>query len=63
MAGRIRYAYLEEEPVIFDDDQAFRLKAGRWRPLHTADAMCKAKLLTRTEFENFAPNAPTIPII
>jgi len=61
MAGRIRYAYLEDQAVIFDDDKAFRLSGAHWVPMHLADAMCKAKLLSKAEFEDYAPDAPVLP--
>lgn len=62
MAGKIHYAYLDESPVIFDDDKAVQFVAGRWKPLHLADAACKARLLSEEEFRRVYPALPAAPI-
>ena len=59
MAGKINYAYLDESPVVFDNDKAFewvqgQTTAGRWVPLHMADARSKARRLTASEFNDYA---------
>ena len=52
--GQIRYGYLDQHLVVFDDAQAFQFFAGAWHPLHLADATCNARLLTKPDFERFA---------
>lgn len=52
--GKIRYAYLDDAPVIFDDDRAFEFVGGKWKPLNVDDAKYKARLLSKAEFNVYA---------
>jgi hypothetical protein len=62
LAGEISYGYLDEAAVLFDDGEAWELYDGHWRPLHLADAMWKARLLTKSEFDRYAgPDRPPLP--
>ena len=65
MNSHMRFAYLEDAPVIFDNDEAWWFIGGAWKRLHLADAMCKAKLLTEAEFssmfrDDHLPNLPEV---
>jgi hypothetical protein len=62
MSGKLRYAYLDESPVVFNDTKAHEYVGGQWKPLHLADAMCKARLLTKAEFASYAAGVPAAPI-
>jgi hypothetical protein len=62
VSQRIFYAYLDEAPVVFSDDEAWEYFDGVWKPLNLADAMCKARLLTKEEFDRYAgPGLPPPP--
>lgn len=54
MAGKLRYAYLDEAPVVFDDSRAFEYQAGHWVSINVIDAQHKARLLSKDEFEKYA---------
>lgn len=64
MAGPIRYAYLDEAPVVFDNDQAFEFTSGKWVKLPLPEAQTKAKLLHVAEFTGYAGKlaVETIPL-
>ena len=62
MSGNLRYAYLDECPVVFNDDKAFQFTAGRWKPLHLAEAMSKARLLSKAEYDTYAGGIFPSPI-
>ena len=64
MAGRIRYGYLDGNPVVFDDDKAFELVGGKsWGSMNVIDAMHKVRLLGKAEFDEYMPHdAPKPPI-
>jgi hypothetical protein len=42
---------LEELAVIFDDDDAFYCYGDGWKPMNIADAQCKARLLSKSDFD------------
>lgn len=51
----LRYAYLDDAPVVFNDDKAFEFIGGRWKPMNVADAMYKARLINSlAEFYSYA---------
>lgn len=51
MVGKIRYAYLDDLAVVFDDTDAYEHRAAGWVKIHIADAVSKARLITRAEFD------------
>lgn len=61
MKGSLRYAYLDDAPVVFDDAEAWHLVGKTWQALPLADAMSNARLLTKAEFDDYASAAPPLP--
>ncbi len=59
MTNRLNYAQLDGTAVLFDDHLAFQRIGKRWEPLHMADACCKARLLTKMDFEKMFGSAST----
>jgi hypothetical protein len=63
----IKYAYLEELAVRLTDQAnnheawLFNEVKHRWQEMHPADAMTKAKLVTKTVFEIMYPDLPPLP--
>ena len=62
MAGPIRYAYLNEAPVVFDNDKAFEFFDGKWKPLNIGDAQPNARLLSKAAFGKYAGKDAVYPL-
>jgi|SRR6516162_2562280 len=61
MKNEIRYATLERRPVRLNDHEAWWVINGAWKPLHLAEAVFGASLLTQEHFEKSFPNLPQLP--
>lgn len=63
MSGHIRYAYLDDQAVVFNDRRAYRHDGTGWRPMDWHEAVHKARLLTKEEFDRYAgPAGASLPI-
>lgn len=59
----LRYGYIDAQPVIFNDAQAWSYIAGAWKQIHLADAHNKARLLTKSGYDQLfaGDKLPALP--
>jgi len=58
----IECAYLEGDPVLLGEIEAWTCINGEWRKMNHVDAFCKARLLSAEQFESMFPKLPLLPV-
>ena len=59
----IKYGDLEGVGVLFDGWEAWQLSTnGVWHEINAADAACKARVLTKEDFDRSFGDVPPLPI-
>jgi hypothetical protein len=59
---RIRYAFYDWGPCVFNHREAWWCFNGKWKPINVAEAVCKAGLLSEERYHRMFPDAPPLPM-
>ena len=58
----MKYGYLDgDTPIKYTDNEAWQYIGERWKPIDTADAHFKAKVLTEDTFNKMFGQLPALP--